>query len=131
MNSMPHLQKGPTVIRGWCSCLVGINMAFVTVFHGMDIVVKQSGPEIAHSNYFLGGGHPEEVTTTSVTMEIIQNSISFVDGQTSMEDGVDPSSIYDVTDKEIVRIIGGRRGYLCTKDHLRGSRGGVHLGSLY
>jgi hypothetical protein len=59
----------------------------------MDAVMKQCGPEVAHSNDFLGGGHSQEVTTASATVEIIQNSVGFVDGQTSMEYGVDPSSI--------------------------------------
>jgi hypothetical protein len=36
-------------------------------------------------------------------MEIIQDSICFVDGQTSVEYGVDPMSIQDVTDEEVLR----------------------------
>jgi hypothetical protein len=36
-------------------------------------------------------------------MEIVQDSVCFVDGQTSMEYGVDPTSIQNVTDEEVPR----------------------------
>jgi hypothetical protein len=65
--------------------------------------MKQCGPEVPCSNDFLGGGHIREVTTASAAMEIIQDSVSFVDGQTSMKNGVDPMSIEDVSDEEVSR----------------------------
>jgi len=34
-----------------------------------------------------------EVATTSIVMEIVQDSIGFIDGQASMKNGVDPSSV--------------------------------------
>jgi hypothetical protein len=43
------------------------------------------------------------VATTSAAMEIIQDSVSFIDSQTLMEDGVNPMSIQDVTDEEVSR----------------------------
>jgi hypothetical protein len=43
------------------------------------------------------------VATASAAMEIIQDSVCFVDGQTSMEYGVDPTSVQDVTDEEVSR----------------------------
>jgi hypothetical protein len=36
-------------------------------------------------------------------MEIIQDSIGFVDGQTLMEYGVNPTSIQNVTNEEVAR----------------------------
>jgi hypothetical protein len=59
----------------------------------MEVVMKQCGLEVSCLNDFLGGGHPSEVATAGVAMEIMQDSISFVDGQTSTEYGVDPMSI--------------------------------------
>jgi hypothetical protein len=78
-------------------------MAFVASLDSVDAVMKQCGPEVPCSNDFLGGGHTREVTTASAAMEIVQDSVSFVDGQTSMKDGVDPMSIKNVSDEEISR----------------------------
>jgi hypothetical protein len=36
-------------------------------------------------------------------MVIVQDTVGFVDGQTSTEYGVDPTSIQNVTDEEVVR----------------------------
>jgi hypothetical protein len=36
-------------------------------------------------------------------MEIIQDSVSFIDGKTSTKDGVDPTSIENVSDEEVSR----------------------------
>jgi hypothetical protein len=63
--------------------------------------MKQSGPEVSCSNDFLGGGHTREVTTASIIVEIIQDSVSFVDGKTSSKDGIDPSSVKNVSDEEV------------------------------
>jgi hypothetical protein len=68
-------------------------MAFVASLDSMDAVMKQHGLEVPCSNDFLGGGHTREVTTASAAMEIIQDSVSFIDGQTSMKNGVDPTSV--------------------------------------
>ena len=46
----------------------------------MDVVIEQSGLEVPCVNDFLGGGHTQEVATTRATMEIIQDSVIFVDG---------------------------------------------------
>jgi hypothetical protein len=43
------------------------------------------------------------VATTSVIVAIIQDSIFFVDGQTLMKYGVDPTPIQNVTNEEVVR----------------------------
>jgi hypothetical protein len=36
-------------------------------------------------------------------MEIVQDSVSFIDGQTSTKNGVDPTSIEDISDEEVSR----------------------------
>jgi hypothetical protein len=59
----------------------------------VDEIVKQCGPKVAYSNDFLGSGHPGKVATECTTMAVIQDSIGFVDSQTSMKDGVDSSTI--------------------------------------
>ena len=69
----------------------------------MDAIVKQCGPKVACSNDFLGSGHPREVATTGTIVAIIQDSISFIDGQISTKNGVDPTSIEDVADEEVSR----------------------------
>jgi hypothetical protein len=51
----------------------------------------------------LGGGYPLEVATVGTTTTIIQDSISFVDGQTSMEYGVNSMLIQNVSDEEVLR----------------------------
>ena len=38
-------------------------------------------------------------------MEIIQDSVCFVDGQTSTKYGVDPTSIQNVTNEEVARVL--------------------------
>jgi len=43
------------------------------------------------------------VTTTSVVVAIIQDSIIFIDGQTFAKDGVDPVSIENISDEEVSR----------------------------
>jgi hypothetical protein len=65
--------------------------------------MKQRGPEVPCSNAFLGGGHAQEVATASATMEIVQDSLNIVNGQTSVKDGVYPASIMNVSDEEISR----------------------------
>jgi hypothetical protein len=55
--------------------------------------MKPRGPKLPCSNYFLGGGHTQEVATTRATMEIIQDSVIFVDGQTLTNNGVEPTLI--------------------------------------
>jgi hypothetical protein len=37
---------------------MGIKMEFVTMFHGVDTIMKQCGLEVACSNDFMGDGHP-------------------------------------------------------------------------
>jgi hypothetical protein len=78
-------------------------MEFVASLDNVDVVVKQCGPKVACSNDFFGGGHTREVTTASITMEIVQDSVFFVDGQTSMKDGFDPVSIKNVFDEDLSR----------------------------
>jgi hypothetical protein len=63
--------------------------------------MKQSGPEVSCSNDFLGGRHTREVTTASAVVEIIQDSVGFVDGKTSPKDGIDPASVKNVSDEEV------------------------------
>ena len=43
------------------------------------------------------------MATACAVVAIIQDSISFVDGQTSVEYGVDPTSIQNVIDEEVLR----------------------------
>jgi hypothetical protein len=38
-------------------------------------------------------------------MEIVQDSVGFIDGHTSMEDGVDPRLIQDVINEEVSRVL--------------------------
>jgi hypothetical protein len=64
--------------------------------------MKQRGPEVPCSIFFGGSGH-REVATARSSMEIVQDSVSFVDGQTSTKNGVDPSFVQDVTDEEVSR----------------------------
>jgi hypothetical protein len=42
------------------------------------------------------------VTTASTTVEIIQDSVGFVDGKTSSKDGIDHVSIENVSEKEVL-----------------------------
>jgi hypothetical protein len=51
----------------------------------------------------LGGGHTQEVTTASIFVEIVQYSVSFIDGKTSMKNGVDPTLIKSISDEEVSR----------------------------
>jgi hypothetical protein len=76
-------------------------MEFIASLDSVDAVMKQSGPEVSCSNDFLGGGHTREVTTASVIVAIIQDSVSFVDGKTSPKDGIDPESVENVSDEEV------------------------------
>ena len=41
----------------WCSSFVGIKLAFLTSFHGMNAIVKQCRPKITCSDDFLSSGH--------------------------------------------------------------------------
>jgi hypothetical protein len=41
------------------------------------------------------------VTTASVIVEIIQDSIGFIDGKTSSKDGINPASVKSVSDEEV------------------------------
>ena len=68
-------------------------MEFVASLDSMDEVMKQCGLEVSFLNDFLGGGNTREVVATSAAMEIVQDSIYFVNGQTSEEYGVDPISV--------------------------------------
>jgi hypothetical protein len=77
-------------------------MEFVTSLHNVDVVMKQSGPELPCSNDILGSGHTREVTPASAIVEIIQDSAKFVDGKTLLKNGVDPASIENVFDEEVV-----------------------------
>jgi hypothetical protein len=76
-------------------------MAFITLLENVDTVMKQSGPEVPRSDDFLGSRHTREVTPASVIVEIIQDSVGFVNGKTSPKNGVDPTSINNVPDKEV------------------------------
>jgi hypothetical protein len=49
----------------------------------------------------LDGGHTLEVTTASTIVEIVQDSINFVDGKTSLKNGFDPELIENVSDEEV------------------------------
>jgi hypothetical protein len=106
MKSMPHFQKGPTVMTG-CRRAGGahvffcIKLAFITSLDSVDAVMKKSGPEVSCSNDFLGGRSIQEVTTASVAAEIIQNSVIFVDGKTSLKDGIEPVSVENISNEEV------------------------------
>jgi hypothetical protein len=78
-------------------------LAFVASLDSVDAIMKQCGPEVPCSNDFLGSGHTQEVTTASVALAIVQDSVIFVNGQTSTKDGVDPASIENVSNEEISR----------------------------
>jgi hypothetical protein len=41
------------------------------------------------------------VTTASTVVEILQDSIGFVDGKTSPKDGIDPVAVKNVSDEEV------------------------------
>jgi hypothetical protein len=41
------------------------------------------------------------VTIARVIVEMIQESVGFIDGKTSSKDGIDPSSIENVPDEEV------------------------------
>jgi hypothetical protein len=43
------------------------------------------------------------VTTTSAAVEIVQDSVGFINGKTSPKNGVDPTLIENVFDKEVSR----------------------------
>jgi hypothetical protein len=76
-------------------------VAFITSLDSVDVVMKQSGPKVSFSHDFLGDGHTREVTTASAAMAIIQDSVDFIDGKTSLKDGVDPALIHNVYDEEV------------------------------
>jgi ABC-type phosphate transport system ATPase subunit len=65
--------------------------------------MKQSGQEVPFSSDFLGGGHTQEVTIASASVAIVQDSVIFIDGNTSSKDSVDPSSIENIFDEEVSR----------------------------
>jgi hypothetical protein len=78
--------------------------------------MKQSGIEVPCSNDFLGGGHTLYVTTTSATMEIIQDSVLFVDGKTSPKNGVDPMLIENVSNKEVSGVLMANASPIITRE---------------
>jgi hypothetical protein len=82
---------------------VCIKLAFVASLDNVDAVRKQRGLELPCSNNFLGVEHTREVTTTSPTMEIVQDFVSFIDGQTSVKNGVELKLIEDVSNEEVSR----------------------------
>jgi len=55
--------------------------------------MKQRGLEVPYLNGFLGSGHTQEVTTASASMEFVQDSVIFVNSQTSTKNGFDPTYI--------------------------------------
>jgi hypothetical protein len=67
----------------------------------VDAIMKQSGTKVPCSNDFSGSGHTQEVTTTSVIVAIVQDSINFIDGETSSKDGIDPLLVKNVLGEEV------------------------------
>jgi hypothetical protein len=51
----------------------------------------------------LGGGHTREVTTARAIVVIVQDYVSFVYGKASTKNGVDPTSIENVSNEEVSR----------------------------
>jgi len=49
----------------------------------------------------LGSGNTQEVTTARTDVAIIHDSFFFIDDQTSMENGFDPTSILNIYDQEV------------------------------
>jgi hypothetical protein len=75
-------------------------MEFFTSLDIVDAVMKQCGPEVPYLNDFLGGGHTQEVTTTSTTMTIVQDFFGFVNSKTYPKYGVESTAIESIFDEE-------------------------------
>jgi hypothetical protein len=76
-------------------------LEFISSLDSVDAVMKQSGLEVSFSDDFLGGGHTREVTTASAIVEIIQDSVDFINGKASPKDRIDPSLVKNVPDEEV------------------------------
>jgi hypothetical protein len=76
-------------------------MEFFALLDRMIAIMKQSGPEVPFMNDFLGTRHSREVTTYNTDVEIIQDSIDFINGKTSSKYGIYPMSIENVSDEEV------------------------------
>jgi hypothetical protein len=56
------------------------------------------------------------VTTASAAVAIIQDLVGFIDGKTSPKDGIDPSSVKNVPDEEVLKSLMENASMIITRE---------------
>jgi hypothetical protein len=78
-------------------------MIICTMLDCKDIIMDKSRLVINNMDNLLGGSHPREMASACTSVEIIEDSFSFLVIQTSMQNGIRLMSIENIIDKEITR----------------------------
>ena len=85
----------------WSSRLRGEMLAIGTVFDCLNAISKEGRPKIPSAYDFMGSSETEEVATASAAMAGIKDLFSFSVCEATTKDGVNPTTIEVVADKEV------------------------------
>ena len=85
-----------------CALLQNKELAWWTLLNGFNAIFEECRPEVSCPTNFLCGRHSREKTTTSSKVVVIQNALSLVMGETSVEDCIGAATIKGIIHNQIV-----------------------------
>ena len=73
-----------------------VNLAFMTCTYNKDAVLEDGRPEITSTEDLLGGSISGHMAATSAGVAVVQNPLSFLEGQATTEDRINAEAVQGI-----------------------------------